>query len=85
MSDIEESYKNTIVGHLVNSGTEDLLLHIVQCWREFSFNEEKLKLPIFMCFLVKMYRYYSYLGCFSIKNNEERKIFILKYSTIYHI
>ena len=31
--DIEESYKDTIIGRLVNPVTEDLLLHMVQCWR----------------------------------------------------
>ena len=31
VSDIEESYKDTIISHLVNSGTVDLLLQIVQC------------------------------------------------------
>ena len=43
VSDIEESYKYTIIGHLGNLATEYLLLHIVQCtilagmcswWRE---------------------------------------------------
>ena len=29
VSDIEESYKDTIVGHLINSGTEDLLVQIL--------------------------------------------------------
>ena len=33
VSDIEEYYKDTIFGHLGNSGTSDLILHIVQCWR----------------------------------------------------
>ena len=33
VSVIEESYKVTTFGHLVNSGTAYLLLHIVQCWR----------------------------------------------------
>ena len=31
VSDIEELYKDTIIGHMVNSVTEYLLLHIVQC------------------------------------------------------
>ena len=37
--DIEESYKDTIIGNLENSGTADLLLHIVQCWRACAVNE----------------------------------------------
>ena len=39
VSDIEESYKDTIIGNLGNSGTEDLLLQIVQCWRACAVNE----------------------------------------------
>ena len=30
VSDIMESYKDTIIGHMGNPGTADLLLHIVQ-------------------------------------------------------
>ena len=41
VSDIEESYKDTIIGYLGNSGTDDLLLHIVQCWHVCVVNEEK--------------------------------------------
>ena len=29
VSDIEESSKDTIIGHLENSGTADLILHVV--------------------------------------------------------
>ena len=32
VSDIEESYKDTTIGHMINSGTADLLLHILQYW-----------------------------------------------------
>ena len=39
VSGIEESYKDTIIGYLVNSGTADLLLHIVQVWRVCVANE----------------------------------------------
>ena len=31
VSNIEESYKYTIIGNMGNSGIADLLLHIVQC------------------------------------------------------
>ena len=41
VSAIEESNKDTIIGHLENSGTEDLLLHIVQCWHICAVDEEK--------------------------------------------
>ena len=42
VSNIEESYKDTIIGHLVNSGIADLLLHIVQCWRAYAVNKGHL-------------------------------------------
>ena len=40
VSDIEELYKDTIIGCLGNLGTADLLLHIAQCWRACAVNEE---------------------------------------------
>ena len=46
MSDIKESYKYTIIGHIVNSGSEYLLFHIVHRWRAFELDEEKWALPI---------------------------------------
>ena len=36
---IEELFKDTIIGQLVNSGTEDLLLQIVHCWCADAFYE----------------------------------------------
>ena len=39
VSDIEGSYKDTIIGNLGNAGTSDLLLHIVQCWIACVINE----------------------------------------------
>ena len=48
LSDIEESYKDTIIGHLVYSGTEDLLLHMVRCWFVCAVDEEILYLPMVM-------------------------------------
>ena len=38
LSNIEESYKDKIIGNMVNSGTADLLLHIVQCWSACKVN-----------------------------------------------
>ena len=35
VSDIEESYKETIINHMLGSGAADLLLHIVQCCHAF--------------------------------------------------
>ena len=44
--DIEESYKDTIIGHMENSGTANLSLYIVQCWRSCVVNEENWALPM---------------------------------------
>ena len=41
VSNTEESYKDTIIDHMGNSGTADLLLHIVQCWCVCKVDEEK--------------------------------------------
>ena len=62
VSDILESYKYTIIGNLVNSGTVDLLLNLVQCWRECAANEENQTLPLFLYCSHMMYKYYSCLG-----------------------
>ena len=46
MSDIEESYKDTIISHIEYSVTSDLLLHIVQCWIACEVNKENQDLPM---------------------------------------
>ena len=69
VSDIVESYKDTIIGNLGNKGTEDLLLYILQCWRAFEFDKENSDLPIVMYCSVIMYKYYSCLRFFPIKHN----------------
>ena len=46
VSNIEESYKDTIIGHLRNSVTEDLLLYMVQFWRACENDEEKWALSM---------------------------------------
>ena len=43
---MEESYKDTIIGNMQNSGTSDLLLHMVQRWRSCPVNEENKDLPL---------------------------------------
>ena len=73
MSNIEESYIDTIIGHLVNSGTEYLLLHLVQCWHACAVNEENQDIPMILYYSHMMYKYYSHLGFFPIKHNEEGK------------
>ena len=62
VSNIEESYKDTTIGHLGNSGTSYLLLHIVQYWRACVVNEENQALPMVICCSQVMYKYYSHLG-----------------------
>ena len=39
VSNIEESYKDTLIGHLGNLRKEYLLLHIVQCWSACEVDE----------------------------------------------
>ena len=58
VSDIEESYKDTIIDHLRNSGTAYLLLQIVKCWRAFEVDEEKRALPMVFYCSFRMYKYY---------------------------
>ena len=41
VSNIEESYKDTLIGNLGNSGTLDLSLQIVQFLRTYVVNEKK--------------------------------------------
>ena len=62
LSNIEESYKDTIVGHFGNSCIEDLLLNITQCWRACVVVEYKWNLPILLYYSGMMYKYYSLLG-----------------------
>ena len=71
--DIEGSYKNTFVSHLSNSGTEDCLLHTVQCWSACAVNEKNQALPMVMYCSHIMYTYYSHIGFLPIKHNEEGK------------
>ena len=73
MSNIEELYKDTIIGHLVNLGTSYLLLHIVKCWSACAVDEEKSDLPIVMHYSGMMYKYYYRLRFFPIKHNKEGK------------
>ena len=73
ISDVEESYKDTIIGHLGNLRIEDLLLHIVYCWSLCAFDEDKLYLPMVLYRSGMIYKYYSLLGVFPIKHIEEGK------------
>ena len=53
VSNIDESYKDTIIENLGNSGIADLILHILQCWCIFIVDELKLDIPIVLYLLVK--------------------------------
>ena len=68
--DNEESYKCKIIGHLGNSVTAYVLLHIVQCWHECAVIEEDQAIPVVMYCSHMMYEYYSHLGFFPIKHND---------------
>ena len=68
-----------------NSGTSDLLLHMVKCWRVCAVNEENQALNLVLYCSHMMYTNYSPLGFSPIKHNEETKKPTMKYSTIYHI
>ena len=56
VSDIEESYRDTIIGNMVNSGTADLLLNIAQCMRACTAMEESQYIHLFLYFLHIMYK-----------------------------
>ena len=73
VSDLEESFKRTIIGHLGNSGTEYLLLHIEQGWRKCAVDEEKPAIPMVLYCSGMVYKYYSYLGFLPIKHSESGK------------
>ena len=73
VSDIEKSYKDKIIGHMINSVTVDLLLHVVQCRRACAVNESNQNLHLVMYCLHLMYKYYYRLVFFPINHNEEGK------------
>ena len=73
VSYIEEQYKDTIIGHLGNSGTAYLILHRVQCWCACAVIEENRALPMVMYCSHIIYKYYYRLRFYPIKHNEEGK------------
>ena len=74
VSNTDESYKETIIVHLVNPGTEDLLLRIVECWCESKVNEENKYLIMVLYCSHMIYKYYSLFECLPIKHTKEGKI-----------
>ena len=73
MSDIVESYKDTIISNLGNAGTSYLLLHIVQCCRACAVDKDNQALPMALYCSCMTYKYYSCIGFLPIKHNEEVK------------
>ena len=71
VSFIEESYKDTIIRSLVNSGVSYLLLHIVQCWHECRVDEENQPLTLVLYCSHIIYKYYYHLWFIPIKYNDE--------------
>ena len=53
-----------------NSGTAELLFHIVQCCTTYASDGNKWDLPMVLHCSGIMYKYYSCLGGFGIKHNE---------------
>ena len=74
VSDNVELYKDTVIGHLGNVGTADLLIHILQCWIACSVEKDTHALPTVLYCLGITYKYYSYLGFIPIKHNKEVKV-----------
>ena len=62
VSNIAESYKDTIIGHLVN---------LVIAQRAYVVDKENQPLPMVLYCSVMMYTYCSYLGFIPIKHNHE--------------
>ena len=56
-----------------NTGTEDLLLCIVQFWCTSTVDEDNWTLTMVIYCSVMMNTYYSFLGFIPIKHNEEVK------------
>ena len=59
MSDIVESYKETTIDYLENSGPEDLLLHILHCLRVCPVDKDNWVLPMVLYCSIIVYKYYS--------------------------
>ena len=60
VSNIEESYKDIIIGNMVNS--ENLSLQLVHCWHACTFNEENKALTLVLFCSHMLFKYYSHLG-----------------------
>ena len=71
---------------MVNEGTSDLLLHIVQCWRACAVDAENWALQMVLYCSHMMYKYYSRILLSSIKQSKEGKYIYNKiFNNIPHI
>ena len=66
-------YKYSIAGNFGNSDTDDLLLHIVQCWSACAVDEDNCYLTMVLYWSGIILKYYLRLGFLPIKHNEEGK------------
>ena len=71
VSDILESYKDTRVVILGNTGTVYFLLQIVQCRSACAVDDDNWSLPVVLYCSEIMYKYYSHIGFLLIKHDEE--------------
>ena len=86
VSHIEESYKDTVIDILGNSGTSDLLLHIVTCWTSCAVNEENEGTTTVLYCSRMMYKYYDRLDFLPIKKIRKKRYSqwnIQQYTTFY--
>ena len=84
VSGIVESYKYTIIGHLGNAGTEDLLLHIIQYWCACEFSKEIQYLHVSLYFSYMVYKYYYFIGLLPMKYNDKGNIYNEIFNNIPH-
>ena len=69
MFQILRNHKDKILSNLVNLGTVDLLLHILQSWVACVVDEKKWSLIMVLYCSGIMYKYENRLGFFPIKDN----------------
>ena len=48
--DIIESYQDSIIGHLGNTGTTDFLLHVVKFWCAYEVDKNNRAITMVMCY-----------------------------------
>ena len=73
MFNIIESYKDTIIGNLVNTCTSYFFLHVEHYWCVCAFDKDNWYLSMVLYCSEIMSKYYSRLGSIPIKHNKEVK------------